>query len=302
MMIGMITATAQAKTDKIALQQLSGCFDVKFMYAETFAADSAYRYHNRESIIGGIEYIVPVEFTDKKVVLQHLLIINDSVIVKHWREDWQYEHPVQWIYQGDHRWQQKRLPTTAVKGKWMQTVWEVSDAPRYQGYSQFVELDNKIVWQNTTDAPLPRREYTVRHDYNILRRTNRLNVTPDGYVHEQDNQKISRINDADKLLVEEKGINSYKRVDMAKCTAGKKYWEKYSAYWQEVRKVWDVYLLTHQSIQLKTIIDGKPLHNHLYDLGKKFVNGQIANEKLQQAIKDFIYNCIALPAAVSRIK
>lgn len=297
-----ITAAAQPAGDKATLNKLCGCFDVKFMYAETFAADTGYRYHERETINGGIECVVPIEFTDKKAVLQHLLVINDSVIVKHWREDWVYENDVQWIYKGNHQWQQIQLPAALVKGKWMQTVWEVSDAPRYQGYSQFVPLDNKTIWQNTTDAPLPRREYTIRSDYNILQRTNRLNITDDGYVHEQDNKKIVRTNGTDKLLVEEKGINSYKRVDMAQCAAGKKYWEKHSAYWQEVRKVWDAYLATHPTIQLKTEIENKPLHSHLYTLAAKFVKGQVKQEALPAAIKELVYKYITEPAATAAVK
>lgn len=289
-------STAQTSFDKKALENLCGCFDVKFMYAETFAADTGYRYHERETINGGIEYVVPIELTDKKAVLQHLLVINDSVIVKHWREDWVYENNVQWIYKGNHQWQQIQLPAALVKGKWMQTVWEVSDAPRYQGYSQFVSLDNKTIWQNTTDAPLPRREYTIRSDYNILKRTNRLNITDDGYVHEQDNQKIVRANGADKVLVEEKGINSYKRVDMAQCAAGKQYWQKHSTYWQEVRKVWDDYLNTHSTIGLKTEIDKKPLHSHLYALAGKFVKGQVKEAQLAAAIKEVVYKYITAPA------
>ena len=49
------------------------------------------------------------------------------------------------------------ISTEEVKGKWTQTVWEVADEPRYQGLSQFVNLDGKIIWQNTTDAEIDSR-------------------------------------------------------------------------------------------------------------------------------------------------
>ena len=92
-----------------------------------------------------------------------------------------------------------------MKGKWVQSVWEVSDAPRYQGASNWVTTDGITFWQNTAGmAPLPRREYSVRDDYNILKRTNRIILTNNGWVHEQDNQKIIRGEGIDKLLVEEK--------------------------------------------------------------------------------------------------
>ena len=126
------------------------------------------------------------------MVLQHLLVISDSVIVKHWREDWTYENPILWKYKGNKLWTKESLSAEQVRGKWTQAIWEVSDAPRYQGLSEWINTDGKTFWQNSTDAPLPRREYSVRSDYNILRRTNRLIVTDNGWIHEQDNQKIIR--------------------------------------------------------------------------------------------------------------
>lgn len=29
------------------------------------------------------------EQTDRKILIQHLLVINDSTVIKHWREDWE---------------------------------------------------------------------------------------------------------------------------------------------------------------------------------------------------------------------
>ena len=100
---------------------------------------------------------------------------------------------------------------------------------RYQGASEWIRTDGKTFWQNTSDAPLPRSEYSVRNDYNILKRTNRLTLTDFGWVHEQDNQKIIRHQGSDKLLAEEKGVNSYKKTDESKCAAAKAYWEKNKA-------------------------------------------------------------------------
>ena len=77
-------------------------------------------------------------------MIQHLLVITDSMIVKHWREEWTYENPVIWRYKGDRTWVKETVPAEQVKGKWTQTIWEVADEPRYQGFSQFVNLDGKI--------------------------------------------------------------------------------------------------------------------------------------------------------------
>ncbi|MEK7227039.1 MAG: DUF6607 family protein, partial [Bacteroidota bacterium] len=170
-----LSVMAQKPEDKKAIDKLCGCFEVNFKYAETFSPDPNYKYHDREETGGTAELALPIEISDKKIVIQHLLVVGVNTVVKHWREEWSYENPVIWKYKGDRTWVKETVPVEQVKGKWTQTVWEVADEPRYQGFSQFVNLDGKIIWQNTTDAPLPRREYSVRNDYNILKRTNRLN-------------------------------------------------------------------------------------------------------------------------------
>lgn len=282
----------QSVQDKQNIEKLCGCFEVSFKYSETFAPEADYKFHNREEIGGTAELALPIEVSDKKIVIQHLLIVNPKVIVKHWREEWTYENPVIWKYKGDRTWVKEILPVEQVKGKWTQTIWEVADEPRYQGYSQFVNLDGKIVWQNTTDAPLPRREYSVRNDYNILNRTNRLYFTDSGYLHEQDNKKIIRTNGIDKLLVEEKGYNTYKRIDEKDCAAAKIYWEKNKDYWGRVQKVWTGYMATNNSISLENKVGGKMLHEYLMAQAKEYAEKNITESEIDEMIKKELHQFI----------
>jgi hypothetical protein len=281
-------SNAQSIQDKKIIDKLCGCFEVDFKYAETFSPDPAYKFHDREETGGTAELALPVEISDKKIVIQHLLVVGSKTVVKHWREEWTYENPVLWVYKGDRTWIKDTVPAEQVKGKWTQTVWEVADEPRYQGFSQFVNLDGKIIWQSTTDAPLPRREYSVRNDYNILRRTNRLNITDSGYMHEQDNQKIIRTVRNDRLLVEEKGHNSYKRIPEKECAAAKDYWAKNAGFWDRVRKVWADYIATHSSISLNNKINDRFLHEYLIDLSKDYLAGTIAGNAADEKIKEEI--------------
>jgi hypothetical protein len=280
-----VCVQAQAPKDKQNVEKLCGCYEVQFKYTETFSPDTSYKFHDRDEINGGLELILPVESSDKKMILQHLLVITDSMIIKHWREDWTYENPTVFRYMGNKLWVKEQLKPEQVKGKWTQSVWEVSDAPRYQGASEWINTDGRTFWQNTADAPLPRREYSIRNDYNILRRTNRIVLTHEGWVHEQDNQKIIRDKATDKLLVEEKGINSYKKVDDGKCAAAKVYWEKNKEYWGKVRATWEEYLATHSSVIVKDNVDGKPLHQHLSDLAKEFATGKVKASDIENKIK-----------------
>jgi hypothetical protein len=280
-----IAAIAQPAGEKKIIQQLCGCFQVDFRYAETFSPNPGYKYHEREETGGTAELALPIEESDKKIVIQHLLVVGAQTVVKHWREEWTYEDPVIWKYNGNRTWTKETIPPEKVEGKWTQTVWEVADEPRYQGLSQFVNLDGKIIWQNTTDAPLPRREYSVRNDYNILKRTNRLNITDSGYLHEQDNQKIIRNNGNDTLLVEEKGQNMYKRIPEQECAAAREYWEKNKEYWGRVRKIWAVYISTHDRIALKNKIDDKFLHEYLMAQAKDFLLHKISDTDIDGRIK-----------------
>lgn len=288
-----IAVQAQTPKDRPNVDKLCGCFEVEFKYAETFSPKQGYKYHDREEISGGTELIFPVETTDKKIVMQHLLVVTDSMIIKHWREDWTYENPTIWKYKGDKVWVKEQLKPADVKGKWTQSVWEVSDEPRYQGVSEWTNVDGKTIWQNTVDAPLPRREYSVRSDYNILKRTNRLVLNKDGWTHEQDNQKIIRKDGTDELLVEEKGLNTYKRIDDSNCAAAKAYWERTKDYWTKVRKVWEDYVAKHSTVALLGKVDGKVLHEYLFALEKEVTSGKVKPEDVDARIKSSLEKFIA---------
>lgn len=284
----VVLVQAQSAETKKYVESLCGCFNVEFKYAETFAPDEEYKFHKREGINGGTELTFPVEVSDNKIVMQHLLIVSEGMIVKHWREDWTYENPEIWKYKGNNLWEKDRLPADQVKGKWTQSVWEVSDAPRYQGAAEWVTLDGKTFWQNTTDAPLPRREYSVRSDYNILRRTNRLVLNDKGYVHEQDNEKINRKDGVDQLLVEEKGKNTYVRVDDKNCDAGRAYWKKTQPYWTKVRQAWENYLAEHTAVAIKKSVDDKALHDYLFAQAKEFSSGKLKEKNVEASVQSVL--------------
>lgn len=280
--------TAAAQTPNKNINNLCGCFEVEFKYAETFSPDANYKFHEREIINGGLELVFPVEASNKKIVLQHLLVITDSMIIKHWREDWTYENPVFWKYRGNKVWVKEMQKPEAVKGKWTQAIWEVSDEPRYQGTSEWINTNGREFWLSTTDAPLPRREYSVRSDYNILNRTNRIVPNDSGYIHEQDNRKIIRENGIDKLLVEEKGLNSYVKRSEAQCAAAKLWWEKNKTYWEKVRSIWEESIANISTIKLETKVKGKVLHEYLMTQAEEFLAGKIPVTELDTQIKAYI--------------
>lgn len=287
--LGLLTAaiaTAQ-DTGKPNVNKLCGCFSVNFQYAETFSPDETYKYHDREDM-NAMELALPIENTDKKLVIQHLLVIADTMVIKHWREEWTYENPALYEYTGGKNWKKKTLAANDVKGKWTQTVWEVNDEPRYQGISAWVNNDNKTYWESTVDAPLPRREYTVRNDYNVLKRRNRIMLTNDGYVHEQDNEKILRENGKDKLIVLEKGYNTYYKAEESECDAARNWWKKNSAFWTVVKNEWENYLAKTDNVSVKNTVEDKILGDYFTTLWKEWKSKKISDEQLPGKVKEVL--------------
>ena len=259
----LMALPATAQKGKENIDKLCGCFEVTFKYAETFSPDKEYKFHDREKIQGATELALPIVNTKNRMVIQHLLVVGNGVVVKHWREEWTYENPVQWNYKGDQVWEKVLLDKASVKGNWSQSVWEVTDAPRYQGSAPWQLVNGHTIWENTVDAPLPRREYTQRSDYNILNRTNRLVIRQDGYHHVQDNKKVLRVNGEDKVITEEKGLNLYEKADASTCEEAAKYWETHKGFWIAVQQEWDKILTEKSTIKLS---DTNELMNTLFKL------------------------------------
>src|SRR5690606_2251379 len=126
----------------------------------------------------------------------------------------------------NYAWRYTEIPGAEAKGAWTQKVYQVDDGPRYEGVATWVHVDGKHFWENTTYAPLPRRDATKRRDYNVMKRKNRHEITNFGWVHEQDNEKIVRSDSGDQLLVKEKGWNTYTKVADEKCAGARDWWDE----------------------------------------------------------------------------
>ncbi|MBD1393866.1 DUF6607 family protein [Mucilaginibacter glaciei] len=277
--IAALTVTAQSKLeqDRQAIKSLAGYYKVTFDYAETFAADTAYKFHPRYHTWGN-EWAVVVEDSPKKIVIQHLLAVDDTTVIKHWREDWVYEQPSILKFDKDNTWKKVTLKPNEVKGRWVQKVLQVDDSPRYESIGTWTHVDGRHQWQSETDSPLPRREYTKRKDYNVLRRGNRIYITPQGWMFEQDNKKVVRAPEGDKILAQEKGYEEFTKTDEANFAFAKKWWAGQQSYWTDVRSAWDNIFAKNGTIKLTYKKDGKRLYERLFDMAD-----QSAKEKWSAA-------------------
>lgn len=265
-----VTAQKSKKQDIEAIKAMCGCYEVDFNFAETFASAEDYQFSDNYHA-AGTEYVFPVEETDDKIVLQHLLVINDSTVIKHWRQDWIYENNDLFTYHQDNTWKYNALEDKTVDGQWTQKVFQVDDSPRYEASATWVHVDGKHYWEATADAPLPRREITKRKDYNVMTRLNRQEITEYGWLHEQDNDKIIRGENGDQLLAREKGYNTYTKIDKSNCRPAIDWWEKHNLYWNDVRAVWDEVFEKKQDLKLAKKVDNQMLFMQLFKLQDKML-------------------------------
>ncbi|GAA4927781.1 DUF6607 family protein [Mucilaginibacter defluvii] len=282
-----VIAQSKLEQDRQAIRALAGFYKVTFNYAETFAADTAYKFHPRYHS-WGYEWAVIEEDSPKKIVIQHLLVVGDSTVIKHWREDWQYEEPTMLAFDKDNTWKKFKLKPAEVKGRWVQKVYQVDDSPRYESIGTWVHVDGRHQWQSETDSPLPRREFTKRSDYNVLRRGNRVYLTPVGWMFEQDNKKIIRSATGDKLLAQEKGYEEFTKADEKEFAYAKQWWASQKSYWADVRKVWDDLYAKNTIVKINQKADGKLLFEKLFELGDQSVKEKWNSAKNKQEVEKAI--------------
>lgn len=284
-----LTVNSQTKKEKdqTSIKDMCGCFEVTFNFAETFSYSNDSLYKPSETKVDkGLEWAQLVEDEDNKISIQHLLQVGrpDSPhIVKHWRQDWLFENTDFYTYNGDNEWVFETKSKDDVKGQWTQKVYQVDDSPRYEGSSTWVHVDGKSYWENTTTAPLPRREYTKRSDYNVTLRGNRHEITNYGWLHDQDNAKVVREKgEEDVILANEKGYNTYVKVDDSRCQAAQDWWKVHQDKWATVRAKWDEVYSRDKDLVLENKVDNKVLFKYLFD------DEMTAEKEINKVIESFV--------------
>lgn len=285
------TMNGQSKKskDREAIKKMCGCFDVTFNFAETFNYSEDKNYKPSDvKLSKGLEWAELVTDSKDKISIQHLLIVGPKQrqsIVKHWRQDWLYQNTDFYVYNGDNNWKYVSKPRSEVKKQWTQKVFQVDDSPRYEGSGSWVHIDRKSYWENTTTAPLPRREFSKRSDYNVTLRGNRHEITDFGWVHDQDNKKIIRKDNVeDFILAEEKGYNTYVRVPDERCLKAQQWWAENKSEWELVRSKWNTVFAAKKDLQLRKSVDKKPLFRFLFAKDYEFTQENI-NETIDSFVK-----------------
>ncbi|TXK72882.1 DUF6607 family protein [Mesonia sp. K4-1] len=259
-------AQKNLKEDKQAIKDMCGCFEVTFKYTETFSPEIDYEKHY-DYTATALEWAELIKDEKDEISIQHLLVLNDTMVIKHWRQDWLYENTKRYDFNHDNQWTFVNMNKKDVKGQWTQNVYQVDDSPRYSGSATWIHADGRHYWNNTTSSPLPRREYSKRSDYNVMMRGNQVEITKEGWLHEQDNEKVIREDDKeDVLLVEEKGYNVYRKVADEKCKAAKNWWATNKDFWSRVRNKWSDVYGRDKDLALEKAVNGQALFMQLFPM------------------------------------
>lgn len=281
---------AAFECDRRSILGMVGKFRVKFAFDETLPLAPGYTPKAAQRS-GGDEYVFVVEDRGDFIALQHILVAGsgkDSMVIKHWRQDWQYEPREVLVFRGRQRFELEAVPADKARGAWSQSVYEVDDAPRYAGVGRWNHANGVDAWTSDfTWRPLPRREYTKRNDYQVLGAINRHTLTPGGWMHEQDNTKlVLGENGETRALVREVGINSYVRTDTVDFSAARAYWEKTQHFWRDVRAAWADAAHARRRYDLQHMLDERPRFEALFALADRSGNGESVTRAQIDAVLD----------------
>ena len=264
--------------DRRAILALAGNYRVSFDFTETVGLAENFK-PTRPYFSWGTENVTVLEDKGEFISLQHSLVMyfkdekgeaSGPHVMKHWRQDWTWQDPELQVYQGDLTW--KRTPNREPKGRWTQAVFQVDDSPRYEVAGAWSHEGGLSIWRSDNcPRPLPRREFSIRKDYNILEGIHEISITPNGWVHVQSNRKLQVNKDGTKkYLGQELGVDRYEEItapDLA--TAFGKYWTKTSDYWRDVRETWAGILRERDSFSMKDTYDGQQLYEIHFDYAGK---------------------------------
>jgi hypothetical protein len=263
--------------DRRAILAMAGPYRTSFDFIETVGFKEGYQPAQPYQS-WGTEYVYVVANEPDFVSLQHILLMRmvdeegevmEPMVVKHWRQDWRYQQREFHTFRGHRTWERDERSRREVKGRWVQSVYQVDDTPRYQAVGDWEHFANYSSWRSEeTWRPLPRREFSVRDDYQVLIGTNRHTITPTGWVQEEENLKVvldDRGNRVD-VLARENGLARYERIANYDWTASDEYWQRTGPFWGVVRETWDDIFRRENRFVLEKSADGTRLFMAMFDL------------------------------------
>ncbi len=289
--------------DRRAILAMAGDYRTSFDFIETvgFTVD----YQPRAPYQSwGTERVYVVANEPGFVSLQHILVMHfldadgfesDAMVVKHWRQDWQYEDTEVHAFQGRGAFVRRPLDPAGRSGSWTQTVYQVDDSPRYEAVGRWTHAPGVSYWQSDDRRrPLPRREFSVRDDYHALFGSHRVTILPSGWTQEEDALKLvldenNRPSSSQPYLARETGLSRYDRVLDYDFSAGDEYWQDTSAFWSRVRNYWDALYKAESAFSLVKSVNGTPMFMALFGMAEeKFESEADMDEAIATLLASYV--------------
>jgi hypothetical protein len=267
--------------DRLAILAMQGKYRVYFDFMETMGFVKDYQ-PKQPYQSWATEFIEVVDEKKDFISLQHIIVmyfkqedgsVSEPVVMKHWRQDWHFEDSKINAYIGNETWKRKTVPWSKKRGTWTQSAYQVDDTPRYQSYGKWAHSENFSSWvSEETWRPLPRREFSIRNDYDVMVGNNIQTITPTGWVHEQNNKKVV-LTKNHKVLAKEIGIARYERIKDFDWQAGKDYWDDTNIFWKAVREAWNKKLENSKSFKIINEINEEILFSKLFMMADQYAQG-----------------------------
>ncbi|MEM1404193.1 MAG: DUF6607 family protein [Pseudomonadota bacterium] len=290
--------------DRRAILAMAGDYRTSFDFIETVGFVEGYE-PRRPYQSWGTERVYIVSDDEDFISLQHIIVmhfaqedgsISEPMVVKHWRQDWRFEDREMHAFQGGNSFKEQRLSRADSRGAWTQTVYQVDDSPRYEAVGRWVHAPGMSYWKSDDRRrPLPRREFSVRDDYQALYGSHRITITPSGWTQEEDALKLvldaSNEPDAEQpFLAREAGLSRYDRVKDYDFSAGDEYWASTGAFWEVVREYWDTLYDREDSFSFEKTVDGTMMFMALFTMAEESYEDRDA---MKSAVSDVLSKYVA---------
>jgi hypothetical protein len=266
--------------DRRAILAMAGPYRVSFDFLEVVRYDPSLK-QDAPYQSWGTEYVFVAEDWPDFIALQHILVmrmrlegdkISEPMVVRHWRQEWRYEAPALLVYEGANTWARRATTAAQRRGAWTQTVLQVDDSPRYAALGRWEHAGGVSTWiSDETWRPLPRREFSVRKDYDVLVGTNRHTITPTGWVQEENNLKL--VMKEKRYVAREYGVARYERIKDYDFAAGDKYYARTEPFWAEVRRAWRELEEGRGRFTVRAPVDQAQLFLPFFNYADKLVEG-----------------------------
>ena len=288
-------STNKKDKDRYAILSMIGEYRANFEFTEMYGAPTDYSLDTPYKS-WGTEIVLPISNTENTISLQHILVmymqnkdneVQGPYVQKHWRQDWTYEDKNILTFKGDKKWMNET--NQDFNETWSQAVYQVDDSPRYESYGVWKHEKGVSRWiSELTPRPLPRREFSVRNDYNLINAINKISVMKWGWVMEEINDKIQTPNI---YIGSEYGLARYQKINNYNFQPAYDYWNETKEYWGLVRKEWDKIINNNSKVCLKNKVNKSPLYLYKFNYAEDYKinkNKEESHKNINDIISKFL--------------